>query len=366
MQTFKDFLINISLLTSFLFLYTRLYKRHPLGKIQLPMKIVMGASAGILGVILMNFSIQVTEETIIDLRNIPLILSVLYGGWLPGLITTVFIIVFRFLIGFNISSIAAAILIATMYIGFVLIKRKQMSLYNKTFWFTLYSCITSTIVFIYLIQDLFVLVRIVVLFWTSSFFAAFAMVYLLNYLRQSYALLKQYEEASTTDFLTGLGNVRQFDEMYNQVLQQTIEKKKELSFMMLDIDYFKRVNDTYGHKEGDEILKQISAILKYQARSFDFVSRNGGEEFSIVMPDTPVEKAKQLAERIRIEVEQNQFILTTEQSINITISIGISHYPTVQDPIHLIHFADQSLYKSKSAGRNCVTVYQSIENNINS
>ncbi len=84
------------------------------------------------------------------------------------------------------------------------------------------------------------------------------------------------------------------------------------------------------------------------------------------MPDTPVEKAKQLAERIRIEVEQNQFILTTEQSINITISIGISHYPTVQDPIHLIHFADQSLYKSKSAGRNCVTVYQSIENNINS
>jgi diguanylate cyclase len=126
---------------------------------------------------------------------------------------------------------------------------------------------------------------------------------------------------------------------------------------MLDIDHFKKINDQYGHTAGDEILKQLTELLHSTCRIFDIISRNGGEEFSVILQDTPLSHAKEVAERIRIAVESFDFKIDN-QIINLTISIGCSSYPeNTQNPDELISLADKALYQAKESGRNKVIVY---------
>jgi len=165
---------------------------------------------------------------------------------------------------------------------------------------------------------------------------------------------KQAEEEihllATTDTLTGIANRREF----NMQLLKEIERAKRygtpLSLVMYDIDYFKRVNDTFGHDAGDSVLKALTTIVKSNVRSVDIVARWGGEEFMILMPQSDVEAAGDAAEKLRQKVVQYPF----EQVGNLTVSFGVTAFASQDDVDTFVKRVDNALYQAKEKGRNRV------------
>ena len=169
-------------------------------------------------------------------------------------------------------------------------------------------------------------------------------------------LMRITKHASITDPLTGTYNRRFFDEMIVKHLALAQRHNEPLSILIVDLDHFKKINDTYGHSAGDVILQQTSGIMLSSIRSSDMLARYGGEEFVIIMPATVTKNALEKAEEIRQQVESEHFnIITKESPPKITISIGIASYPEhgTESDI-LIHAADNALYKAKRNGRNRV------------
>ncbi len=161
------------------------------------------------------------------------------------------------------------------------------------------------------------------------------------------------EQTSLTDTLTGLGNRRDFDRSLKWTMARTERTSSVYSLAILDIDHFKRVNDTYGHAVGDDVLKHIAREVGTQIRTADRIFRWGGEEFTIIMPSTPMEKAVAGAERVRKHIEQTPFNLGGER-IYLTVSLGIYSGMETADAAYPLHVADQCLYRAKSSGRNKV------------
>ncbi|MBU2258515.1 MAG: GGDEF domain-containing protein, partial [Candidatus Omnitrophica bacterium] len=130
-----------------------------------------------------------------------------------------------------------------------------------------------------------------------------------------------------------------------------------LAFLMIDIDYFKDLNDRYGHLVGDVILKEVSRIIKDNIRQIDILGRYGGEEFCLALPETEKEEARFAAERIREAIE-DALIRAYDEDLRITLSVGIAVFPgDAQDTDALIDRADQALYKAKQSGRNKVCIH---------
>jgi two-component system cell cycle response regulator len=163
-------------------------------------------------------------------------------------------------------------------------------------------------------------------------------------------------EMAVVDTLTGLNNRRFFDSNYAACVDQAARKGRPLSLMLLDIDFFKRVNDTHGHDAGDQILKIFAARIRRVVRGSDLVCRLGGEEFGILMPDTSIEIAHKIAERVRSAVEKELFAYAPDRSpIPITTSIGLAGRRSGDNAEQLMRRADDALYRSKDSGRNRVT-----------
>jgi diguanylate cyclase (GGDEF)-like protein/PAS domain S-box-containing protein len=160
-------------------------------------------------------------------------------------------------------------------------------------------------------------------------------------------------ELSVTDKLTGLKNRRFFQEQLEEQLAIFHETAKLFSLLILDIDHFKKVNDTFGHQVGDEVLAQLAQILNAQARQGDVVARFGGEEFVIILPETDVNASWTIAEQLRQTVEQAQW-----QTGRITISIGIATVTEEDTDMTILKKADQALYVSKENGRNRVSTFE--------
>jgi two-component system cell cycle response regulator len=170
-----------------------------------------------------------------------------------------------------------------------------------------------------------------------------------------------YEDAkrmAITDGLTRIYNHRFFQELLEKEFKRAGRYKTVFSLIMLDIDFFKGVNDTYGHLLGDEILKEMANLFKGCIRTMDILARYGGEEFAILLPETDIESAVQTAERIRQAVEGHQFAASQGNPINLTVSQGVTAYPSpgVEKRSDIVAMADAALYEAKEAGRNCVRV----------
>jgi diguanylate cyclase (GGDEF)-like protein/PAS domain S-box-containing protein len=167
------------------------------------------------------------------------------------------------------------------------------------------------------------------------------------------------QELAVRDSLTGLYNRRYMDETLDREVSRARREGIPLSLVMLDIDYFKRVNDTYGHQVGDEALKMLATTLLADIRAEDVACRYGGEEFLILLPNMPLETAMMRAERWRAAVEALSVTLGNF-SINFTISLGVAAYPEHgKTPDDLTRCADQALYRAKNDGRNRVTIFSS-------
>lgn len=159
---------------------------------------------------------------------------------------------------------------------------------------------------------------------------------------------------ASTDNMTQLPNHGAFQDRLREELLSFTRTGRPLSLILLDVDYFKHYNDAYGHQAGDQCLKMVARILEAQVRASDLVARYGGEEFAVLLPNTDIEGASWMAERIRSEVEANEF-----PNRWVTLSLGISSTQNViPDPSLLVGAADEALYRAKQQGRNRWIVYE--------
>lgn len=157
------------------------------------------------------------------------------------------------------------------------------------------------------------------------------------------------------DNLTGLLNRRAGTEAVNRLLAESGRNKRTFSLAMMDIDHFKSINDTYGHETGDRALKSVQKVSAGVLREYDFIYRYGGEEFMLCFPDTGMEKAQLIAERLRQAFAKNKIETAVHKNIQITVSIGVASYPQHGDTLEkLSNACDDALYAAKHGGRNNV------------
>jgi len=171
----------------------------------------------------------------------------------------------------------------------------------------------------------------------------------LNYLR---------EQEAQTDFLTGLYNRRCIDHKIKTLSKETQMNQRTLSLLLVDIDYFKQINDHWGHDVGDMVLQRVSVIIKNCIRSLDIVGRFGGDEFIIILPDADLSIAKTISERLRLQIA-NMKLMLDNTPLDITLSIGGTQWQEAnvnEDMKSMIFRADVALYEAKNAGRNQVVV----------
>jgi len=169
-----------------------------------------------------------------------------------------------------------------------------------------------------------------------------------------------YKQLSNQDEMTGLANYRACHETLEKETERAKRYNRTLTIMMIDIDDFKCCNDTYGHLAGDTAMVQIAGLIKKQTRASDVATRYGGEEFMVILPETTIDEASAVAERIRESIAQHQFLTEEgEPMASLSVTIGISSLPdhasTKKD---LIRTADIALYKGKTTGKNKVVVFQ--------
>jgi diguanylate cyclase len=166
--------------------------------------------------------------------------------------------------------------------------------------------------------------------------------------------LEKARREATLDSLTGIANRRSFDLDINETAAAAMNTGDDLCLIILDVDYFKKFNDTWGHQTGDEVLKLVAATIQQNVRGNDRVARYGGEEFAIILPATPLDAARTVGENIREAIQRQQFVAReSQQTISgITISLGIACYELGEPLLDWISRADNALYQAKHSGRN--------------
>ncbi len=175
------------------------------------------------------------------------------------------------------------------------------------------------------------------------------------------ANVQRLKRQGLTDPLTAINNRRFFEQRLHEEVNASVRSQAPLSCLMLDVDYFKKVNDTHGHPVGDQVLREVATLIRAELRGNDVLARYGGEEFAALLSETPLETAEEVAERVRKGVEQHVFRLPSGKTFNVTISIGVASYApgseavsAVPDGAALVGQADRCLYEAKGAGRNTV------------
>jgi len=175
-----------------------------------------------------------------------------------------------------------------------------------------------------------------------------------------------------TDTLTGVNNRRFYDQRLDEEVGRAQRDDLVISCLFFDVDFFKKVNDTYGHNEGDMILREVATLIRMNLRTSDVIARYGGEEFSAILNNTDSEMASEIAERIRMSIADRDFKLASGETIHVTISIGVStihagNYKTDVSKLgqDMVQKADACLYEAKRSGRNCVIATSDQESEFN-
>lgn len=348
-----DISFNAALLVSFMAIGGQLFRSHPIQPdAPLMRRLLFGFLAGLFGVILMVSGVPITPSVILDFRYIPIVLSALGGGLVSSVISGTFIGLFR-LLYHGISSVSlvgfSSAIIAGLICGLL---APLGNSYHKM----ILAIIVIIVSGLSLILDNEILPGILSLYLLSNVIMGYFAFSYFKYVKTNNDDYRKLRDEATKDFLTGLNNVRSFDNRFNSMLTNAIKYGKTLSVLLIDIDFFKSVNDRFGHQEGDMVLKSVANMLISCSQEADIVARLGGEEFGILI-DGPPSQAVAVAENIRESVQKHRFDTDSRKLVSMTVSIGVTAYPDISnDPATILSDADTALYTAKRAGRNKVVV----------
>jgi diguanylate cyclase len=351
-NTIQDLITNLAIVTAYLFLASQvIFKNIKFGTpASMLLKFKIGFVSGLLGIVLMLSTVSF-NGTILDFRQLAVLLAALFGGVYSAMITGLIIFLMRLFAFGSVSLPNFIAAINTIVISFSVGIIFSLHISYRMKWvYSLVVCVVFTTIAFFLNLGADGLIPALLFICMMSIGGAVT-AYFTHFLIKVKAHIQRMEEDISIDFLTGLNNYRTFDLIFNKTIKNALEKNEILSLLLLDIDYFKRVNDTFGHLNGDAVLKQVAELLKNTARSFDFISRNGGEEFSIILSNCSHKDALIIADQIILAFRRHSFILNDGTNIQITISIGVASLNENADD-NIIEQADLALYRAKSNGRN--------------
>jgi len=174
-------------------------------------------------------------------------------------------------------------------------------------------------------------------------------------------MFKKIQHQATTDGLTGFVNHKTFYEMLEKELGRSRRHGGQIAMIMVDIDNLKKTNDTYGHRAGDKVIREVSRRIKESIRQIDIPARYGGDEFAIILPNTTLEDATVVAERMVGAVAETS-IAWKEHQIKLSISVGLGQYDAISTPENITRHSDQALYSAKQAGKNTVRISRHSNN----
>ena len=180
-------------------------------------------------------------------------------------------------------------------------------------------------------------------------------------LKERVLMLKKLQELAITDSLTTLYNSRWFYKQLDSEIDRSKRYNHPLTLLFMDIDHFKHYNDTYGHLEGDNVLARFAKVIKTCLRKMDTAYRYGGEEFTVILPETNKDEVMAVAERIKDAIKNEKFLSQSGESISITISIGVTQYCPNESIATFVQRADKAMYLSKQRGRNQISTLFSDE-----
>ncbi|WP_300363507.1 GGDEF domain-containing protein [Hydrogenimonas sp.] len=198
-----------------------------------------------------------------------------------------------------------------------------------------------------------------VLIWPAAALAILIQYFYARDYKKRYELEKELERMSYTDMLSGLNNRRHFMAFLKKEFERYRRTGKSFSLLMIDIDRFKRINDTYGHPVGDSVIRTLADIVRDEIREMDFPARIGGEEFAVILPEIDAKNALKVAERIREKAQNHPVDIPGGEPARFTVSIGVAAAGADSDETSLIKEADEALYRAKREGRNRVVLYDS-------
>lgn len=351
----SEFFLNATILISFFNLSSHFFRSDFTRQNSLLARVMAGIISGLLGLMLMIYSVKITPGVIMDFRHIAIIQSAMTAGPVGALISGCIIAIFRLTYsGISFQSSISALGIIMMSLGSALIAWRWHNTLKGwiigSFFVTFVGSLSIT-----LLISVHSLLPVLSAYWLGTLPVAILVFVYVEYLNRNEQRYRQYKAESTKDFLTGLCNVREFDQKFNELKDRHEKDPSPVSLLFLDIDYFKKINDTYGHINGDLVLEQLAQVLETACRSSDLTFRKGGEEFAIILYNSLPEQAFEIAERIRKTVSDHSFRLNKGQKTTITVSIGIASYPQpVAEITNILELADSALYTAKHSGRNRV------------
>ena len=353
----NQFIINFCLLFTTITLLFLPFRNQP--RISLNsswnIRLILGAVCGLMAVLLMFNGIQI-DVARVDLRIIPVAIAMLFGGFPSAIVAGAMIIGTRYFLtpidqmeGFYLSTLIMALFILT--IG---ILRRFLHVNGRHFQLMVLVGILYSLPAIYVLTNTWsTFIKISIAYIFFNLLAGFVAFRLLAELRRHFENIQYQQKLAMTDALTGLANRRRLDDSLSLVGSTD----QGYSLVLIDIDFFKHVNDTYGHDAGDDVLRQLGMTLASLTRPDDLVGRYGGEEFLIILPSTSAKEAQKIAELARMTVARNLFPTADVPDLQITISLGIAHSSDSHTSLEALQQADKALYYSKESGRNRSTIY---------
>ncbi|WP_138858669.1 MULTISPECIES: GGDEF domain-containing protein [Exiguobacterium] len=345
----NSFFLNLCILFTLFTISFLPFRNHPRLTPKSPLKgrILLGVQTGVVALILLANALPL-EGILIDLRSIPISLAVLFGGWVSGTVAAVIFLTARFLMVTDGAYIGFYLAVLTM-IGLVLpISLLRLKLDNTRNTLLTFTTI-SVAVFgaaIYYALPLQLFYPVIFAYVVMAYGGAYAAYRLLQELRRHFENVQHQQQLARTDALTGIANRR----LLNEAMANLNVEAKEYALILVDIDHFKRVNDTYGHDVGDDVLRELGMLLVAESEERHLVGRFGGEEFLIIMPNANRDEVTRLAESIREKVSTFPFE-TSAGTLHITVSLGACHSNDIEVDSVLKH-ADEALYHAKESGRN--------------
>lgn len=362
-QYFNNLYISANLILTYTFLGGYLLRNVEVDQLRtVKVQLQLGFMGALLNVFLMIYSYSVgSSSALLDFRLIPILIVYYLSGIGAATIVTIITAVFRiYYFGLSYSSIAGVtglfvILIFLMIVSIVE-HFKELNKYVRWFVPLSFCLVINVLVYRFALQDLIIDSWPVIIQYTLFLtLAACLEFYLLEYVISSNHQYIMFRLKAKVDHLSKLDNVRSFNEKYSEAIADARENHSSISCIMVDIDFFKNVNDTYGHETGDLVIIELARLLKSSFRTEDIIGRVGGEEFCIVIERCSLANAMKCAEQFRKRVEKNTFVTTEEVPLSVTVSVGVASYPdSTMAYTKIKELSDRALYAAKRTGRNKV------------